>query len=98
MFDNPKKELQRLEEQLLAAEEEQWAQPGLQPEEEELSEPEAGGRFLRREEEEAPLPREPEDEEDTPDGPNYRVPILVAALLLEIAALFGVLAWWLLWR
>ena len=41
------------------------------------------------------LPEEP----DTPD-PRKRqnkVALLVALLLLEVALLFGVLAWWLLW-
>ena len=91
MFDDPKKELKRLQEQLLAAEEEQWETP-MEPEEPEEEEPEApGGRFLR----EAPS-QEPE-EEALPEQKN-RVPFLVAALLLEVAALFGVLAWWLLWR
>ncbi|MGM9605048.1 MAG: hypothetical protein ACI3XG_08275 [Faecousia sp.] len=98
MFDNPKKELQRLEEQLLAAEEEPWAEPMEAPEEAPAEEPEAGGRFLRREEPEEQPPREPEDEEETPGRQSNRAPILVAALLLEVAALFGVLAWWLLWR
>ena len=93
MFDDPKKELKRLEEQLLAAEEEQWAESAFLPEEEEPAEPEAGGRFLLPEEPEAP----PEPEE-APGRPNIRVPILVAALLLEVAALFAVLAWWVLWR
>lgn len=82
MFDNPKKELQRLEEQLLAAEQTEQPQAPL----EEL--------YLPRQEE--PAPAEPE--EATPREPNRRVPYLVAALLLEVAALFGVLAWWLLWR
>ena len=40
-----------------------------------------------------------EGEADTPD-PRKRqnkVALLVALLLLEVALLFGVLAWWLLW-
>ena len=85
MFDDPKKELRRLEDQLLAAEEPQW-----EPQEEELPEEEPGGLFLRQE--------EPEEEEEAPAPKPSRVPMLLAALLLEIAALFGVLAWWLLWR
>ena len=39
------------------------------------------------------------EEPDTPD-PRKRqnkVALLVALLLLEVALLFGVLAWWLLW-
>ena len=81
MFDDPKKELRRLEDQLLAAEEPQW-----EPQEEE----QPGGLFLRQEEQ--------EEEEEAPAPKPSRVPMLLAALLLEIAALFGVLAWWLLWR
>ena len=84
MFDDPKKELKRLEEQLLAAEEEQWADALFQPEEPE------------------PLPEEPQEppmpEEEASPKKSLRVPILVSALLLEVAALLGVLAWWLLWR
>ena len=95
MFDDPKKELQRLEEQLLAAEQEQWDQPGAEQEPEELPEPEAGGRFLRQEDS-AP-PQEPEEEAATGRS-GSRVPILVALLLLEVAALFAVLAWWVLWK
>ena len=87
MFDDPKKELKRLEEQLLAAEEEQWAEDAFLPEEEERTEPEYA------------LPEEPPaPEEEASVKPSLRVPILVAALLLEVAALLGVLAWWLLWR
>ena len=89
MFDDPKKELKRLEEQLLAAEEEQWADAVFQPEEE-ITEPESL------------LPEEPEQptvpEKEASAKPSLRVPILVSALLLEVAALLGVLAWWLLWR
>ena len=90
MFDDPKKELKRLEEQLLAAEEEQWAEDAFLPEEEERTEPEYA---LPEEPEEPPVP-----EEEASVKPSLRVSILVAALLLEVAALLGVLAWWLLWR
>lgn len=50
----------------------------------------------------APPPMEPElelePEESTPTGKRQnRVALLVALLLLEVAAMFGVLAWWLLW-
>ena len=86
MFDNPKKELQRLEDQLLAAEEEAW----------EIQEEPTGPEELYPEEE--PPIQEPEEEDPPPSKASSRIPILVAALLLEIAALFGVLAWWLLWR
>lgn len=90
MFDDPKKELKRLEEQLLAAEEEQWAEDAFLPEEEEITEQEI---LLPEEPEEPPVP-----DERASVKPSLRVPILVAALLLEVAALLGVLAWWLLWR
>ena len=87
MFDDHKKELKRLEEQLLDAEEEQWAEDVFLPEEEERTEPEYA------------LPEEPPAPEEAASvKPSLRVPILVAALLLEVAALLGVLAWWLLWR
>ena len=90
MFDDPKKELKRLEEQLLAAEEEQWADAVFQPEETESTEPEI---LLPEEPEEPPVP-----EERASVKQSLRVPALVAALLLEVAALLGVLAWWLLGR
>ena len=98
MFDDPKKELRRLQEQLLAAEEEQWETPEevyeSEEEEPEEEEPEVtGGRFLR----EAPGEIEEEPEEVPSEGRSH-IPALVAALLLEVAALFGVLAWWLLWK
>ena len=86
MFDNPKKELQRLEDQLLAAEEEAW----------EIQEQPTDAEELYPEEE--PAAQEPEEDAAPPSKAANRIPILVAALLLEIAALFGVLAWWLLWR
>lgn len=113
MFDNPKKELQHLEEQLLAAEDEQWEQP------EEEEDPDAAledvKRILQRSDwEEAQereplyqrfLPREeaPEDgealEEQRPSpGKPIRTSVLLAALLVEMALLLGVIAWWLLWR
>lgn len=90
MFDDPKKELKRLQEQLLAAEEEQWEEEIFEEEE-----PEApNGRFLREE-----IPPEPVEEElEEEPVARSRVPALVAALLVEVAALLGVLAWWLLWR
>ena len=90
MFDDPKKELKRLEEQLLAAEEEQWADAVFQPEETESTEQEI---LLPEEPEEPPAP-----EERASVKQSLRVPILISALLLEVAALLGVLAWWLLWR
>ena len=90
MFDDPKKELKRLEDQLLAAEQVQWEAP-LEPDEPEEEPEELGGRFLRPEE---PL----EEDAEEPPREKSRIPVLVAALLLEVAALSGVLAWWLLWR
>ncbi len=113
MFDNPQKELQQLEERLLAAEDEQWEQP------EESEDPDAALEDVKRilarsdweeSQEREPLyrnflPREedPEDaeepEEESPSSQKPgRVPILLAALLVETALLLGVIAWWLLWR
>ena len=88
MFDNPKKELQRLEDQLLAAEEVQWQEDW------EEEPPQEAGKFLREEDQEEP----PEEEEpEAPQKPS-RTPMLVALLLIEIGVLFAALAWWLLWR
>ena len=43
-------------------------------------------------------PQEPEEEPEAPQEKNRnKVALLVALLLLEVALLFGVLAWWLLW-
>lgn len=89
MFDDPKKELKRLQEQLLAAEEEQWEEEIFE-EPEQI--PEEAQHFLLEEPE--PVEEEPEEEPVA----RSRVPALVAALLVEVAALLGVLAWWLLWR
>lgn len=89
MFDDPKKELKRLQEQLLAAEEEQWEEEIFE-EPEQI--PEEAQHFLLEE----PEPVEEELEEEP--VARSRVPALVAALLVEVAALLGVLAWWLLWR
>lgn len=93
MFDDPKKELKRLQEQLLAAEEEQWEEEIFE-EPEQI--PEEAQHFLLEE----PEPVEEELEEEPEEEPVARshVPALVAALLVEVAALLGVLAWWLLWR
>lgn len=88
MFDNPKKELQRLEDELLAAEEVQWQEDW------EEEPPQEAGKFLREEDQEEP----PEEEEpEAPQNPS-RTPMLVALLLIEIGVLFAALAWWLLWR
>ena len=88
MFDNPKKELQRLEDQLLAAEEVSW-QEGWEEEP-----PQEAGQFSQEQEQEEP------PEEEAPEAPQNpsRVPMLVALLLIEIGVLFAALAWWLLWR
>lgn len=88
MFDNPKKELQRLEDELLAAEEVQWQEDW------EEEPPQEAGKFLREEDQEEP----PEEEEpEAPQNPS-RAPMLVALLLIEIGVLFAALAWWLLWK
>ncbi len=91
MFDDPNKALKKLQEQLLAAEEPEqdiFAPPPKEPEYEDYDPAEYG--------EEAP--QEPEEEPETPQEKNRnKVALLVALLLLEVALLFGVLAWWLLW-
>lgn len=91
MFDDPNKALKKLQEQLLAAEEPEqdiFAPPPKEPEYEDYNPAEYG--------EEAP--QEPEEEPEAPQEKNRnKVALLVALLLLEVALLFGVLAWWLLW-
>ena len=83
MFDNPKKELQRLEDELLAAERVQWQESW----EEELEQPP----------EAEPAETEEGSEETLPQNPS-RAPLLLALLLIEIGVLFAALAWWLLWK
>lgn len=91
MFDDPNKALKKLQEQLLAAEEPEediFAPPLKEPEYEDYDPAEYG--------EEAP--QEPEEEPEAPQEKNRnKAALLVALLLLEVALLFGVLAWWLLW-
>ena len=91
MFDDPNKALKKLQEQLLAAEEPEqdiFAPPPKEPEYEDYDPAQYG--------EEAP--HEPEEEPEAPQEKNRnKVALLVALLLLEVALLFGVLAWWLLW-
>ncbi len=91
MFDDPNKALKKLQEQLLAAEEPEqdiFAPSPKEPEYEDYDPAEYG--------EEAP--QEPEEEPEAPQEKNRnKVALLVALLLLEVALLFGVLAWWLLW-
>ena len=86
MFDDPNEALKKLQEQLLAAEE---------PEEDIFAPPPAQPEEAPEEPDQQPLPEEP----DTPDPRNRqnKIALLVALLLLEVALLFGVLAWWLLW-
>ena len=94
MFDDPNKALKKLQEQLWAAEESEediFAAP---------SEPEDSPDGLPEEYEEyeygeGTVP----EQQDEPDPPrkNTKALLLMALLLLEVAALFAVLAWWLLW-
>lgn len=89
MFDNPNQNLKRLQEQLLAAEEPEEDIFAPAQEEYELDYPEE-------------YPEEySEDSEDEADARERqrktRQSFLLALLLLEVALLFGVLAWWLLW-
>ena len=87
MFDNPKKELQRLEDELLAAEEIQWQESW----ERELEQP-PEAEAAQPEEEPEELP------EEEPAEKSSRAPLLIALLLIEIGLLFAALAWWLLCR
>lgn len=88
MFDDPNKALKKLQEQLLAAEEPEqdiFAPPPKEPEYEDYDPAEYGEE-------------EPEEEPEAPqEKDRNKVALLVALLLLEVALLFGVLAWWLLW-
>ena len=88
MFDDPNKALKKLQEQLLAAEEPEqdiFAPPPKEPEYEDYDPAEYGEET-------------PDEEPEAPQEKNRnKVALLVALLLLEVALLFGVLAWWLLW-
>lgn len=91
MFDDPNKALKKLQEQLLAAEEPEqdiFAPPPLEPEYEEYDPAEYA--------DEIPSEQEEPEEQEPPRNKN-KVALLVALLLLEVALLFGVLAWRLLW-
>ena len=88
MFDDPKKELQRLEDELLAAEEIQWQESW----ERELEQPPEAASAQPEELPEDELP------EEEPAEKSSRAPLLIALLLIEIGLLFAALAWWLLCR
>lgn len=100
MFDNPKKELERLQKELLAAEapeepEEEYTPP-LEWDEEERAPlshsytDDADDRLIW----ETPA-EEPEEAEDVPEKQHYvGLKIAIALELLGIAALFW---WWYLW-
>lgn len=91
MFDDPNKALKKLQEQLLAAEEPEqdiFAPPPKEPEYEDYDPAEYGEEAPQESEEEPEAPQEKD---------RNKVALLVALLLLEVALLFGVLAWWLLW-
>lgn len=97
MFDNPNQNLKKLQEQLLAAEEPEEdifapAQEEYQPDDPE----EYPGEYPEEYPEE--YAEDPEDEADARERQRKtRQSFLLALLLLEVALLFGVLAWWLLW-
>lgn len=97
MFDNPNQNLKKLQEQLLAAEEPEEdifapAREEYQPDDPE----EYPGEYPEEYSEE--YPEDPEDEADVRERQRKtRQSFLLALLLLEVALLFGVLAWWLLW-
>lgn len=113
MFDNPRKELERLERELLAAEEEPPLEETYEDPEDALEEMKA---FLAEEDWEEsrrePLYRRysPEPEEDAFPCPEKPSPVpaerkrkrkrnggLIVILLIETVALLGVIAWWLRW-
>lgn len=92
MFDDPNKALKELQERLLEAEEPEediFAPPAPQEE----NDPDAPPEEYDEAPEDAP------DEAVTPGREKTRTKtmLLVALLLLEVAALFAVLIWWLLW-
>lgn len=97
MFDNPNQNLKKLQEQLLAAEEPEEdifapAREEYQPDDPE----EYPGEYPEEYPEE--YAEDPEDEADAREQQRKtRQSFLLALLLLEVALLFGVLAWWLLW-
>lgn len=97
MFDNPNQNLKKLQEQLLAAEEPEEdifapAREEYQPDDPE----EYPGEYPEEYPEE--YAEDPEDEADARERQRKtRQSFLLALLLLEVALLFGVLAWWLLW-
>lgn len=97
MFDNPNQNLKKLQEQLLAAEEPEEdifapAREEYQPDDPE----EYPGEYPEEYSEE--YAEDPEDEADARERQRKtRQSFLLALLLLEVALLFGVLAWWLLW-
>ena len=93
MFDNPNQNLKKLQEQLLAAEEPEEdifapAREEYQPDDPE----EYPGEYPEE------YAEDPEEEADARERQRKtRQSFLLALLLLEVALLFGVLAWWLLW-
>ena len=113
MFDDPKKSLQQLEARLLAAEEPEYAEPEQDDDPEaaltqvkqilarEEDEPRCGQplsqSYVARKHLEQ-LREEEETQEKIRRVKNNRTGGLAAALLLEIAALMGVIAWWALCR
>ncbi len=96
MFDDPNKNLKKLQEQLWAAEEPEediFAPPRTEEPEYDVDYNEDYGEYP---EEETPE-EEIQEEEIQEQKRKTRQTLLVALLLLEVALLFGVLAWWLLW-
>lgn len=92
MFDNPNQNLKKLQEQLLAAEEPE--EDIFAPAQEEY-EPEYSEEYPEEYSEE--YPEEYPEAEAQERQRKTRQSFLLALLLLEVALLFGVLAWWLLW-
>ena len=98
MFDNPNQNLKKLQEQLLAAEEPEEDIFAPAREEYQPDDPEEYPGEYPEEYPEEYAEEDPEDEADARERQRKtRQSFLLALLLLEVALLFGVLAWWLLW-
>lgn len=110
MFDDPKKELHRLQERLLEAEapEEEPEEPDLEELKVLLDTDDWEGThrqplyqsYSEDAEEDSYADWLPEEDEDEPPPPPRKRSLggLIAALILETLALVGVVIWWLLWK
>ena len=108
MFDNPKKDLKRLEDRLWAAEQTDFEPPAQEDPDAALAEvkqllqrdewEEQGNHSLSRDyvvrHRQAEIQEEEDRQERLREARNDRSGGLLVALMLEIAALMGVIAWW----